>query len=120
MSDPRDFDRPKDFDRTKDFDRNRDLGNPDLERNRYADAPAPSRSNAGWISAAVIALLLLGGLAMYASRDDAPSTAGSPATETTGQSPRAPAPSTSAPKAPANTPAPASPSAPAPTSPSKQ
>jgi hypothetical protein len=93
---------PRDFDRTKDFDRNRDLGSRDFERNSYADAPVTSGSNVGWISAAVIALLLLGGLAMYASRDNAPSTAGSPATETTGQSPRAPAPSTPAPKAPAS------------------
>jgi hypothetical protein len=115
MSDPRDFDRNKDFDRIRDFGPNRDLER-DPERIRHSDAPAPTGSNAGWISAAVIALLLLGGLAIYASRDDTPRTAGSPATETTGQSPRAPAPSTapapspSEPKAPMNTPAPASPS----------
>jgi hypothetical protein len=95
---------PRDFDRNRDFDRSRDLGSRDFERTSSATAPSSARNNAGWISAAVIALLLLGGLAIYASRDDGSKTASSPATETTGQ--KAPAPSPSAPKSPANTPAP--------------
>jgi hypothetical protein len=102
---------PRDLDRNKDFDRNRDMGSRDFERNRYAaDAPdTRTGSNVGWISAAVIALLLLGGLAIYASRDDGTTTATSPTTETTGQKSTAPAPSKTAPKAPANTPAPSAP-----------
>jgi hypothetical protein len=101
---------PRDFDRNKDLDRNREMGSRDFERNRYADAPATrTGSNVGWISAAVIALLLLGGLAIYASRDDGTTTASSPTTETTGQKSTAPAPSNTAPKAPANTPAPSAP-----------
>jgi hypothetical protein len=95
---------PRDFDRNRDFDRSRDMGSRDFERTSYATAPSSTRSNAGWISAAVIALLLLGGLAIYASRDDGSTTASSPATETTGQ--KSPAP---APKSPTNAPAPSAP-----------
>jgi hypothetical protein len=96
---------PRDFDRNRDFDRDRDMGIRDFEHTRSADMAARTGSNTGWIAAAVIALLLLGGLAIYASRDDGSTTASSPTTETTGKAP-APAP---APKAPANTPAPPAP-----------
>ena len=98
---------PRDFERTQDFERNRPDLRSDLERNRYS----PAGNNAGWIAGAVVALVLLGGWAMYAYRGDAPRTATAPASETTGQSTRIPA-SPRPPlgdRAPMNTPAPANP-----------
>jgi hypothetical protein len=73
MSDPREFDR-----------------DPNLSRNRYAGSR--SSDSSGWIVAGVIVVILLG-VAAYSYRG-AQMTSSSPPATTSGQSTRAPVPST--------------------------
>jgi hypothetical protein len=83
MSDPHDFER-----------------DPNLARNRYVGREASGGTSSGWIIAAVVAIVLVG-LAAYSYRDTQVSS-NTPET-TSGQSQRAPVPSTppAAPVAPA-------------------
>ena len=75
MSDPRDFERDQ-----------------DLSRNRYVGRQSGAGDNSGWIIAGVIAVVLLG-LAAFSYRD-AQKTASNPPETTSGQSTRAPVPTT--------------------------
>jgi hypothetical protein len=88
MSDPRDFER-----------------DPNMAGNRYAGRESSDGTSSGWIIAAVIAVILVG-LAAYGYRGTEQVSSNTPET-TSGQSTRAPVPSTppAAPVAPAPRPA---------------
>jgi hypothetical protein len=75
MSDPRELERDQ-----------------DLSRNRYVGRQSDASDSSGWIIAGVIAVVLLG-LAAFSYRDVQRTSAGAPET-TSGQSTRAPVPST--------------------------
>jgi hypothetical protein len=75
MSDPREFERDQ-----------------DLSRNRHVGSQPGASDSSGWIIAGVIAVVLLG-LAAFSYRDVQTTSAGTPET-TSGQSTRAPVPST--------------------------
>jgi hypothetical protein len=85
MSDPRAFERDPNLAGPRDFERD-----PNLARERYVEQQSAGASS-GWIVAAVIAVVLLG-LAAYSYRGTQVSST-TPET-TTGQSTRAPVPST--------------------------
>jgi hypothetical protein len=84
MSDPREFER-----------------DPNFSRNRYVGRQSNGSDNSGWIIAAVIAVVLLG-LAVFSYRGEQIASSSAPGT-TSGQSTRAPVPTTppAAPVAPA-------------------
>jgi hypothetical protein len=68
----------------------RDFGHmSDLERD-YFGYHGWSNDSTGWALGAIVALLLLGGIAVYSFSGDHPRTVNVPADETTGQSTRPP------------------------------